>query len=257
MITAIIPCHTPNNIRDIVAKLHAQQCEIVVVLDRIQCELPEYVHVVTNDEGDGFLAGKCRDIGLVEAEKYGDEFVFLDDDCIPQENFIASHKKWLELTCPLVTLGRRIEKEYNWKDRREVFDSVYNLDLFSKTGTMVNNASLINNCSALWSCNFGLNRKGLTLIRRMMARYFNTDRIFNPAFDGNWGGEDSFLAYIAWSSRVNMFFMPKGANGVVHIDHMRPANIYNKTHAAVLKEEVAKLSKKLATDPLNPEFFAI
>lgn len=258
MIGVIIPCHNDKLIHDTVARLHRQPCEIFVVLDRITTDLPDYVHVVKNTEGDGFLAGKCRDMGLVEAEKTCDSFIFLDDDCAPQEFIVQAHTEWLDLDIPMITIGRRLEKQYNWRDLREYSNEMSSLGLFDSHGTMFNNASLLKKCMGIWSCNFGINRKAVILVRRMMEMYFDTaDRIFSPAFDGKWGGEDSFLSYIAWSCRINMFYLPYGSNAVLHQEHARPKDKYNLDHVDILNKEVTSLSKKLVTEKLTPKFFVV
>lgn len=254
----IIPCNRVSHIDNIVQKLlNTSDAIIVVVLDRIMHEFkPDpRLHVIQNSIGDGFQAGRARDVGLAYAESLSDQYIFIDDDCIPQSDVVKSHAKWLSCSTPLITIGRRAEKQYQWQDKRETPQSLGNMNLFDARGTMVNNTDLIKQCMCIWTCNCGINKKAVTIIRRLMKRFYGTDRIFHPAFDGKWGGEDSFLSYIAWAAHVGMFYLPNGSNAVMHQDHPRPSTTYNTSHIELLNEEIGKLCKKLAMDKLQPSMF--
>lgn len=258
-ICAIIPCHHGKFVQQIAAKLHMQHVEhIIVVLDRIEnIEFNDAlgVTVLRNDDGTGFCAGKCRDIAidyiLMNKDIYGEcPILFIDEDCIPQDNLVADHYKLLQHEIPVISCGRRLEQKYAWNDLREMGE-MSNLNLFSKSGAVVQNPGLIKQCQVTWTCNMGINYSALKKIRHVMNKYYNVNRIFHPDFDGAWGGEDSFLGYVAWSAKVFMNFVPRGSNGVKHMDHPRPSNIYNKQFSEKLKAKVDDLSRKLVTNPLT------
>ena len=81
------------------------------------------VPAVYNTEGEGFLAGKCRDIGASHFNYEGD-FLFLDGDKIPEGNLsllptfgydcvllgvgMQDHREFMHI-------GNKI-KEYNWDE---------------------------------------------------------------------------------------------------------------------------------------------
>ena len=79
--------------------LKKQNCHAFVVFDRIipTVETNSDITVLQNTTGTGFLAGKCRDIGLAEAIKKYDKYIFIDDDCIPQQKLVESHNKILSI----------------------------------------------------------------------------------------------------------------------------------------------------------------
>lgn len=250
----IIPCNSTKYIDEIVAILSKEDCSIIVVLDRISHTFAENDKLVVlhNTDGIGFLAGKCRDMGLDYAIERGyDEFIFIDCDCIPQVGLVALHHKYLSVDVPVCTAGRRLERKYTWRDKRD--DDLMNIEPFGKSGLLVNNPYLIKTCMFLWSCNFGINRRAVKLAKSMMVNYFGTSRMFHPGFDGVWGGEDSFLGYILWSCKVLMYYLPRGKNAVTHNEHDQ---VRTMEHKKCLDDLVQTLSEKLKTNPLTPLFFS-
>ena len=248
---AIVPCRTGKHLPLIVKRLHAQGAFVTVVRDRCDVECPEADAILDNKEGDGFLAGKCRDIGVDYALLLGaPAVIFIDEDCIPQDDLVKSHLDYLTYDLPVISLGRRLEEKHSWHDPRELGDAG-NLHLFSSRGSVVQNPTVLASCLATWTCNMGMNCRAIQVIRGVMNRLCKKNRVFHPAFDGKWGGEDAFLGYMAWAYRVTMAYLPYGANAVKHMDHPRPPAEYNKGFKERLEAEVANFRMFLAKEPPN------
>ena len=96
-----------------------------------------------------------------------------------------------------------------------------------------------------------MNASAIRIMRRAMRRICGEDRVFHPAFDGHWGGEDSYLAYLAWAYRITMAYLPMGANAVKHMDHPRPEPEYGKGFKETLEAQVDNLRKYTVANPVT------
>lgn len=246
---AIVPCRKGTHIGMILDRLHAQGAFVTVVRDRCDVECPGADAILDNKEGDGFLAGKCRDIGVDYALLLGASgIIFIDEDCIPQDELVKSHMDILRYDLPVISMGRRLEEKFQWKDPRELGDAG-NLHLFSPGGSLVQNPSVLASCLATWTCNLGINSRAIRVLREAMRKLCGRERLFHPAFDGLWGGEDAFLGYVAWAYHVTMAYLPYGANAVKHMDHPRPPAEYNRGFRERLEAEVVNFRKYLVKNP--------
>ena len=251
MIAAVVPVRRGEHAPTVVKKLKEQGACVIVVRDRCAVELPGADYVIDKQSGTGFDAGAARDIGLDMAVKIGaEQVIMVDEDCIPQPDLVNAHLYALDRGCPVISCGRRLESGLGWKDPRQTGEA-FNLHLFDGKGAVVQNNSIVKNCLATWTCNLGINRAAMDIVYRAMSSFTGEWRIFDKAFDGHWGGEDAFLGYVAWAYRVNMAFLPMGANAVKHMDHPRPEPEYGKGFKEVLEAQVTKFRKHLAMHPLS------
>ena len=251
MFYTVIPCRRGEHVAQVVAELKRQDTRIVVVRDRCSVECPGADVVLDSRVGEGFMAGYCRDIGIDYALSEGaDAVLMVDEDCIPQRDIVSAHSTAVSRVFPVISIGRRLESRLGWKDPREVGDAG-NWHLFSSRGSIVQNVSWVRNCLATWSCNLCMNASAIRIMRRAMCRICGKDRVFHPAFDGNWGGEDSYLAYLAWAFRITMAYLPMGANAVKHMDHPRPEPEYGKGFKETLEAQVDNLRKYTVANPVT------
>lgn len=251
MIYAVIPCRRGEHIGRVIGELKRQDTKIVVVRDRCSVECPGADAVLDSEAGDGFMAGYCRDIGIRHALQDGaDAVLMVDEDCIPQRDIVAAHSKAVSRSLPVISIGRRLESGLGWKDPREVGDAG-NWHVFSSRGSIVQNVTWVKNCLATWTCNLCMNRQAIGIVHRAMARICREERVFHPAFDGHWGGEDSYLGYLAWAYRITMAYLPMGANAVKHMDHPRPEPEYGKGFRKTLEEQVEYLRKFTVANPVT------
>jgi hypothetical protein len=251
MLYTVIPCRRGEHVAQVIAELRSQDTAVIVVRDRCSVECPGADVVLDSGAGDGFMAGYCRDLGITYALGHGaDAVLMVDEDCIPQRDIVAAHSRAVSRDFPVISIGRRLEARLGWKDPREVGEAG-NWHLFSGKGSIVQNVSWIRNCLATWSCNLCMNAAAVDVVRRAMERISREPRVFHPAFDGHWGGEDSYLGYLAWAYRVTMAYLPMGANAVKHMDHPRPEPEYGKGFKEVLEAQVDYLRKFTVANPVT------
>lgn len=243
MLGVVIPCRRGDHINEVVFRLNEQNVLTVVVRDNCEVKVEGATQVIDVKNGGSFNAGFCRDVGIDYFINHRDRFdgiLFLDEDCIPQKDIVSYHLKAVHRRIPVISIGRRLEEKHGWKDTREL-GVAGKSHVFDGEGSVVQNVSWIQNCLATWTCNLAINWQAIRIIRFAMHKFCGHSRLFNPAFDGNWGGEDAFLGYMAWTYHVPMAYLPYGENAVKHMDHPRPMPEYGPGFKERLDVEVTKL----------------
>lgn len=130
-----------------------------------------------NSSGEGFLAGKMRDLG---AESVDDDILFLDGDKVPQGDIVSDItrlKSKYDCICYGVD-GYFENSEYRDFMKEDDVDGVIPFQRFGHPFA-----------SGCYSCGLWLSKDAVRKLREL-----NGGRIFHPAFDGRWGDEDNFLA---------------------------------------------------------------
>lgn len=130
-----------------------------------------------NAEGEGFLAGKMRDLG---AEGTDDDILFLDGDKVPQGDIVADIRR-LQPRYGCICYG--VAPEYEHPQLRRFMKEP---DADGVMPWLVDKYPYAYGC---YSCGMWVCRDGIRKLREL-----NGGRIFHPAFDGVWGDEDNFLA---------------------------------------------------------------
>jgi len=249
MVGAVIPCRRGDHINEVVSRLNEQNVLTVVVRDNCDVKVEGATQVIDVKSGGCFNAGFCRDVGidyyLGVSDTKVDGLIFVDEDCLPQETLVEDHMHAISRKMPVISIGRRLEAKHGWKDPRELGDAG-KFHVFDGEGSVIQNVTWVHNCLATWTCNLAINWPAVHLIRRAMKKFSGHERLFHPAFDGHWGGEDAFLAYIAWTYRVPMAFLPYRANAVKHMDHPRPMPEYGPGFKERLDVQVTKLRDYLS-----------
>lgn len=149
--------------------------EPVFVFDR--CEPVEGCRYKVNKEGEGFLAGKMRDLG---AEGVDDSILFLDGDKVPKGDILADIERLSDkYDCICYGVEGSLENsDYRGFMRENGVDGIVP---FQRLGYPF--------ASGCYSCGMWLSGEAVRKLREL-----NGGRIFHPAFDGRWGDEDNFLA---------------------------------------------------------------
>ena len=216
--------------------------------------IPTYIPRKSNN--GIFLAGYIRNQGVSLAlDANCDIFIFIDGDCVPQKDLISSHINKCSKSIPVMSIGRRRESKYGWKDQRETSPNLTHLNLFNTSGCIINNAELLKNCLVIWSCNLAVNKHALGLIYKFNNKYYGISELFNSIFLGEWGGEDSFLGITAWYCKLFITTIGEMSSGVEHIDHPRPDSKYTINHKAYFDEQLENIRKKTTLNPMDLEFY--
>lgn len=159
--------------------------EHVYVIDRPSEPYPSGIPAIYNLVGNGFLAGRMRDIG---ATCFPDsDILFLDGDKVPSGNLASLDNMPFEC----ILLG--VEND----PRTHFFDGTTHAISLPEDPL-----EQINGC---YSCGILYRKK---LIKRF--REINEGRIFHPCFDGTWGDEDSWNGDI-----INCEHIPIGCTSEV------------------------------------------
>ena len=167
-----------RNQREFVAPMRQALAPIepLFVFDR--CEPAECCHCVVNRDGEGFLAGRMRDIG---AHGVDDDILFLDGDKVPQGDIVADIET-LKSRYDCICYG--VSSKFESSEYRDFMladdkDGVVPFQADRK-------APVAFGC---YTCGMWMCKDAVNAVRRL-----NSGRIFHPAFDGTWGDEDNFLA---------------------------------------------------------------
>lgn len=184
--------------------------------------LPDYVGRPNMNAGaDWFLAGHVRNVAIsyMIAKDY-DAVVFIDGDCIPEPDLIKSHAELLSAEGPRVSVGQRKEAMFHWKDQRTQDFSF--TKVFNDTPTEVTRESFFVDSGVVWTCNFGLNRAAVDMLKDMNRTLYGRDEAFSSDFAGTWGGEDGFIGMECFYGGIPVFAMSNcGNDGIRHQYHDR------------------------------------
>lgn len=149
--------------------------EPLFVFDR--CTPVKLPNRIVNSSGEGFLAGRMRDLG---ANGLDDDILFLDGDKIPQGDIVADIEK-LKDKYDCICYGIAPENEHS-----EFRGFMKNIDADGLVCFQERKTNLAYGC---YSCGMWICKDAIRKIRDL-----NGGRIFHPDFDGRWGDEDNFLA---------------------------------------------------------------
>lgn len=270
IVDVVIPIHKQiGNIDKIFAGLNQQTTKpnnVHLILDRTElvsdsqfanCEFnvlqTKFYPRENPARHDGFHAGDARNIGIdIAIEGGADIVVMIDGDCVPQPRLIEGHVIACNRSIPILSCGRRREKKYGWKDQRELIADLTNIGFFSRE-IIINDPELLRKCMVVWSCNIAMNQSAIIRMKEFNRKYYTKPEVFSSAFDGGWGGEDSFLGVEAWMNRT--FIVANHIASVEHIDHPRISDSIAIEHKKLFESMLNDIRKKTVLKPLDLDFF--
>lgn len=207
LVNIIIPIHNQaHHIKNIISGYENQTLKpskIIMILDRctdnsieicseIKSSIPFEWYV--KNEGTNFSAGMTRDFGL---EKSDSEYViFTDGDCYPSPELVEKHLECLKYPFPIISCGKRYLETEDGKienDERCLIDGSGFID--DVNGRVMINTERTQKHIMTYSCNLGMNKKALEVCKSSNDFLVGSKRVFNPIFDGTWGGEDNLISY--------------------------------------------------------------
>lgn len=223
--TLIVLCHGEAQARNIASwnPSWLQGASVVVVLDQVApFPTPFPTAQIGPADVQGFRAGANRDKGLAWAMAHcpAHSYLFLDGDCIPGPDWLRTCLP-LASEEPLIVCGTRSEggggdprtMPLEWQGNS--YQPSFSMDPHAwLSGNTVHD---ILGHRILWSCNFGMTYSAASMLLDAGEKVHGVRRVFNPGFDGLWGGEDTGLAILAHLSGVEL--RTNGAYPVEHIPH--------------------------------------
>jgi hypothetical protein len=220
--------------------------------------IPEYIGRPNSlPEQSLFLTGDRRNRAISYAINDGcDSFVFIDGDCIPQEDLIKSHSEVHKHNFPVLTCGRRREEKHGYKDQREIVPNLKQYNLFKLPDPQVINSFYLLKTSAItWSCNMGLNLQCVKMLQLANQKYYGSPDVFHTNFLGTWGGEDGFIGIQSYLLGAKILLLSDIKSGIKHIEHDRPADKYSGDAFTIYLDNQIELFKMLLSNsPISINF---
>lgn len=154
--------------------------------------------------------------GILNLLEHGcDNIVFAGHHCVMQDDTVSDHVEQLaNHLYPLVTCGRILHVDDRWKDFREG-GNARSLNLFNRSGTLIQNSSVLTSGNGISIANFGMNRAAIDRIARFTKLYFECDGPLPVLPSSRAFGYGKVLSLCAWCARVAIFMLPTGRNNAV------------------------------------------
>lgn len=185
-----------------------------------------------------------------------DSIVFMGNHCTPQDDTVKSHIEQLEShRYPLVTCGRVLHPDNNWKDYRETGEA-RRLGLFNRAGTIIQNSSILTSGYGISVANFGMNRAAFDRISRFSKMYFNSEGPLPVLPESRPFGYGKVLSLCAWCARVAIYMLPTGRNNAVvyNADGCNPFSA-NSGEGDGSGDVLKRMSAEMSKQPLDLDFF--
>ena len=225
----IVPSHNQaENIDKIIAGYDKQTVPpdlLIFVLDRCTDNSREVFSrkqskirkvCLIKNSGDNFTAGATRDYGLSYVEENYPEYtnvIFTDGDCVPCEKLVEIHLDCLSQSSkPAVSCGMRIMVQQDGSEKQdERLDESWTNDysFTDKNARLLISSRVTLESIFTYSCNFAFNKSAILLIKKINKQLSNKSRLFNPEFDGSWGGEDNFISDCLYRTGNNILLTSK------------------------------------------------
>lgn len=267
----IIPSHNQSkHITEIIENYEKQTLLpdlLLFVLDRCEDDSEEVIKstvcklrigYVIKEVGKNFSAGLTRDFGIDYIQKHYPEYemiIFTDGDCIPSKRLIEHHYENIcQSNKPIVSCGMRNKQKESgeWEEDERLSPLWINQFSFGNRNSrlIVSNPLALDNIFT-YSCNFAFNKNAVELCQNINFKLSNSTRVFNPEFDGSWGGEDSFISHCLYRTG-NYILM---TNKECYVDHFWHEEVSKKNNS---KKKMLQnlLSKRLERLILNNEIEA-
>lgn len=203
-----------------------------------------------------FAAGRPRDFAVSETLKTllpnADVFVFLDGDCRPSQDLFGEHERAHAAVFPYPCLVNSIRVE------EDVDGSLIPDPRLSNTHMFRSGADVVIACDEhLYSgvnppccigANISLSRSAIEAALVINTELFNSNRVFAPVFDGQWGGEDPFLATTLFRAGALIVGIDPRRSHVLH--HWHPTQHRTNDHVRILSRALQEFKSTINSGKL-------
>lgn len=218
------------------------------------------VQCIIKTEGSNFSAGMTRDFGISYVlENYPNykNIIFTDGDCVPSENLVNLHVECLKNSSkPALSCGRRIMIDKNnvaTDDERILNKFIAEYSFTDKNSRLLISNSVTLDSILTYSCNLAFNKTAIDLCKRINNILSNSDRVFNPEFDGSWGGEDNFISDCLFRTGNNILLTSKDCY-VEHIWHEYSEKNDIQTKIKIIKRLSNELKRNIIIGDLPGDY---
>jgi hypothetical protein len=222
-----------------------------LVLEREAAALPRHIEVTFLDSGlrgEGFFAGRVRDVGIDNCDRRRADalYILLDGDCIPSPGLIEAHVSVLtRAPGPAASSGLILRGGRSGHDPRTLY--------FADQPKRILYPPLVRQCVVTWTGNLGLNQRALDNLRKANELLSGEPRIFNPAFDSAWGGEDDFIGIALFKGGGELYSLAQ-QHHAIHVDHPpRNTALSQSRQHRILMEQTARLEELIIAGRLPGE----
>lgn len=262
----IIPSHNQvKHIKSIIENYEKQTLLpdlLLFVLDRCEDNSEEVlkstvcklrIEYIIKETGENFSAGLTRDFGVDYIQKNYPEYemiIFTDGDCIPSNKLVELHYENInQSNKSIVSCGMRNKQKESGEWEEDERLSPLWINEFSFTDK--NSRLIVSNPLALdniftYSCNFAFNKNAIELCQNINYKLSKSTRVFNPEFDGSWGGEDSFISHCLYRTGNYILLTSKDC----YVNHFWHEEVSKKNNSKkkMLQNLLSKRLERLILD---------
>lgn len=191
----------------------------------------------------GFNAGANRDVGISEARCRfpGCSVVLLDGDCLPSPMWAGAHRRASSTPVPTLACGARLDRGEDPRTKPLDWQGVHYGPSFRRGGYVPTLPEILAH-RATWTCNLSINSAALDRLEIAGKRVHGVPRIFSPAFDGLWGGEDTGLGVLAYHTGCRVITLDPDQSHAVHESHpSRMTSVANLRKVHAYEKQVREL----------------
>lgn len=153
--------------------------------------------IIKNLNGSDFMAGYCRDLAYSKFPNL--PAIFLDGDCIPSPDLFSEFSKEFFRNSNGIVLGSRKLESLTGEIQEDNRVRLPWLKgrIFNEHNTSISNTFFAKPGMLTWSCCLGITPFAANLISNINKTLTGNRRLFSSTFDGNYGGEDTFVGMIS------------------------------------------------------------
>lgn len=214
------------------------------------------IYLATDPLGNGDLGTMLNEAVRMLVDDGCENVIFIGRGCIAQQDTVKDHLEQLENHLyPLVTCGRVLHRDEDWKDYREL-GAARRLNLFNKNGCIIQNASVLTSGYGISLANFGMNRAALDRLNRFTQMYYEHPGPFPVMNSTQPYGYGKVLSLCAWCARVTLFMLPTARLNAVRydLDGCNPYSVFGCGSESGT-EQLSAIHEKMAKKPLDLNFF--
>lgn len=216
-----------------------------------------YVLLKSTWDDNIFAAGRPRDFAINHVRLMGmspDIYVFLDGDCSPSRDLFREHENAHAVVFPYPCLvnSSRIEEDIDGTMLCDPRLKNPHVLCPGKDVVTISDENLYVGASMVPSCigaNLSMNSHALCLARETNQKCLGRSRVFAHVFDGQWGGEDPYLAATLFRLHSLLVNLDPLKAHVIH--HYHPTTHRTRNHVRVLADALRVFNAAIVANTIQ------